>query len=196
MSQQSKLQITKVKCKTSENKIFIGYTRSSDNFTDVRTSDSDEQAAPEFYEKLKALNVHAGFILGFTQEQILSLTPHSVNYSYDKDKRMSAIISCLYETPSGKIININTPLLKCPIDDEEGKSAGFFTAKAVEALWDMELEARKYLDGKRAQVSLFGEEPGASSQENANAEDEEESDDDQLPWDETNGDADGFAASL
>ena len=196
MGQDSKLQITKVRYKESEGKIFNAYIRSSEKFTDVRTSDSDEQAAPEFYAKLQDLTVHAGFILGFTQEQMLSLTPHTVNYSYDKDERMSAIISCLYETPSGKSININTPLLKCPADEAEAKSAGFFTAGAVKALWEMELEARKYLDGKRAQVSLFGEEPGAAINENAYAEDEEESDDEELPWDERNEDADGLAASF
>lgn len=162
MAKKNTIQIAKVKYKESEGKIFIGYTRKSDEFTDIRTSNSDEKAAPEFYEAMKVLRIHAGKILGFTEAQTENLHPHTVNFSYDKEEHMGAIISCVYETPCGKMTNINTPLMKCPVDEVDEQSEAFFDKDTVDALWDLELQARKYLDGQRAQVSLFGEEPGAA----------------------------------
>lgn len=162
MAKQGKIQIAKVKHKESEDKIFIGYTRIANEFTDIRTSNSNEKAAPEFYAAMEALRAHAGRILGFTEAQMDSLRPHAVNFSYDKEERMGAIISCVYETPSGKMTNINTPLMKCPTDEVDAQNPGFFAEDTVKALWDVELQAQKYLDGQRAQISLFGEEPGAS----------------------------------
>lgn len=160
MAKKNAIQIAKVKYKESEGRIFIGYTRKSDEFTDIRTSNSDEKAAPEFYEAMDALQAHAGSILGFTQKQIESLRPHTVTFSYDKKDRMSAVISCVYETPNGKKTNINTPLMQCPVEDVGDMGIQFFAEDTVKALWDLELQARKYLDGKRAQVALFGEESG------------------------------------
>ena len=58
--------------------------------------------------------------------------------------------------------NISTPLMKCPADEVDEQSPEFFTEDTVKALWEMEGQARKYLDGQRAQMSLFGEEPGAA----------------------------------
>ena len=109
MAKSNAIKIAKVKYKENEGKIFIGYTRKSDEFTDIRTSNSDEKAAPEFYEAMGALQEHAGRILGFTEAQTENLHPHTVNFSYDKEEHMGAIISCVYETPSGKMTNINTP---------------------------------------------------------------------------------------
>lgn len=174
MAKKNNIQIAKVKYRESEGKIFIGYTRRADEFTDVRTSNSDEKAAPGFYDAMDALRTHAGEILGFTEAQTESLRPHTVSFSYDKEERMGAVISCVYETPSGKMTNINTPLMKCPADEVDEQSPGFFAEDTVKALWEMEGQARKYLDGQRAQMSLFGEEPGAA--DDADGMDKEELD--------------------
>lgn len=56
-----------------------------------------------------------------------------------------------------------TPLMKCPSDEVEASQAGFFNQEAVDALWAFEQEARKYLDGKRNQISLFGEDTEAET---------------------------------
>lgn len=176
MTKKNNIQIAKVKYRESEGKIFIAYTRKANEFTDVRTSNSDEKAAPEFYEAMEALREHAGRILGFTDGQVACLRPHTVNFSYDKEEHMGAIISCVYETPSGKMTNINTPLMKCPTDEVDAQSPGFFDEDTVKALWEMELQARKYLDGQRAQMSLFGEEPGAADDDAGGADGEYDDD--------------------
>ena len=183
MAKKNAIQIAKVKYKEIEGKIFIGYTRKSDEFTDIRTSNSDEKAAPEFYEAMDALQAHAGSILGFTEQQTESLRPHTVIFSYKQEGAMSAVISCVYETPNGKMTNINTPLMQCPVSEEGMQSPLFFTEDTVKALWDLELQARKYLDGKRAQVALFGEEAGAA--EDALDGDEADAEATELPvWDD------------
>ena len=160
MAKENKIQITKVK--TGDDGIFIGYTRTREKYTDTRTGKSNEPAAPDFYNAMNALRVHAAKILGFTEQQSLRLVPHTVHFSYEIDGRMGASISCNYRTPGDMETNINTPPLKCPRDESEAKTDGCFAEETVKALWALELEARKYLDGKRAQMSLFGEEPGAS----------------------------------
>lgn len=72
---------------------------------------------------------------------------------------MSASISSMFYVPSAdREIVVNTPLMKCPSDEVEASQAGFFNQEAVDALWAFEQEARKYLDGKRNKISLFGEE--------------------------------------
>lgn len=191
MAKKNTIQIAKVKYRESEGKIFIGYTRKADEFTDIRTSNSDEKAAPEFYEAMEALREHAGRILGFTEAQTENLRPHTVNFSYDKEECMGAIISCVYETPSGKPTNINTPLMKCPKDEVDAQNDGFFDEDTVEALWEMECQARKYLDGHRAQMSLFGEELGAADDDAEEAGEDDNSDFEPDAYDK----ADGFAAA-
>lgn len=52
---------------------------------------------------------------------------------------------------------------KLPADEVEASQAGFFNQEAVDALWAFEQEARKYLDGKRNQISLFGEDTEAET---------------------------------
>ena len=188
---KNNIQIAKVKYKESEGKIFIGYTRKADEFTDIRTSNSDEKAAPEFYEAMEALREHAGRILGFTDGQVACLRPHTVKFSYDKEKHIGAIISCVYVTPSGKPTDINTPLMKCPTDEVDAQKDGFFDADTVKALWEMERQARKYLDGHRAQMSLFGEDLGAADDDAEEAGEDDNSDFEPDAYDK----ADGFAAA-
>lgn len=156
MAEESKLLITKVK---HNDNIFIGYTRKSDTHSDVRTSKCNEPPRPELYKAFVKLGKHAAYILGLTETtQILRLTVHTVNFSYEIDGRMGAQMCCIYKCPNGEETNINTPPMKCPQAATELKSNKYFSEDTVNALWELEAEARKYLEGKRAQVSLFGDE--------------------------------------
>lgn len=57
---------------------------------------------------------------------------------------------------------INTPLMRCPCDEQEAEQLGFFNQETVDALWAVEQETRKFLDGKRAQIMLFADEVNES----------------------------------
>ena len=61
---------------------------------------------------------------------------------------------------------VNTPMRKCRMD--ETAPGAFLTPTTAKRLWTLELEARKYLHGKRAQTNLFGgEEENVTQQEQA-----------------------------
>lgn len=193
--EESNLLITKVKADKS---IFIGYTRKTKNHADVRTSKCDEPPRPELHQAFFNLQKHAAHILGFTEAlQILRLKVHTVNFTYEFDGRMGAQMCCTYKCPNGEETNINTPPMKCPQSETEFKSDSYFTEDAVKALWALEAEARKYLEGKRAQTSLFDEENKTSKAEEKAADaDDTEDDADKEDFESDAYDrADGFAAA-
>ena len=106
-------------------------------------------------------------ILGLGALLIKRIKPYAVSFKYAEDKTMSAVISSMFYVPSAdREIVVNTPLMKCPSDEVEASQAGFFNQETVDALWAFEQEARKYLDGKRSQISLFGEDTEAETTAN------------------------------
>lgn len=125
------------------------------------TSVFSDEPAPEFFTALKNLTKPTLNILGLGA---LLIKPYAVSFKYAKDKTMSASISSMFYVPSAdREIVVNTPLMKCPSDEVEASQAGFFNQEMVDALWAFEQEARKYLDGKRNQISLFGEDTEAET---------------------------------
>ena len=194
MEEESKLLITKVK---SNDDIFIGYTKKTKNHADVRTSKCNEPPRPELHQAFFNLQKHAAHILGFTEAlQTLRLKVHTVNFTYEIDGRMGATMCCTYKCPNGEETNINTPPMKCPASESKAKSDKYFTEDAVKALWALEAEARKYLEGKRAQTSLFDEENKTSKSEDkaADADDTEDDADDNNFESDAYDRADGLAA--
>ena len=55
----------------------------------------------------------------------------------------------------GTETDIKTPKTKCPMDEHESGKPGYFSDDAVNALWELQQEALKYLSGHRAQSNLF-----------------------------------------
>ena len=158
--------IKKIKYLESADKIVIEYERRyKDKNPSYHISTFSEKAAPEFYEALEKLIKPACNILGLGALFLKRLKPHTVSYKYSEDGTMSAAISCLLYSPrADKDNNINVPLMRCPADETEAGQAGFFTQEEVDALWKLETEARKYLDGKRNQIQLWSEEAKADAQ--------------------------------
>ena len=100
---------------------------------------------------------------------------------------MGAIISSKFILPdAGTSIVLNTPMRKyMPGEDIEG---AFLTEKAANALWDVEQETRKYIAGKRAQVSLFGDNGETVPDDYTGVEDDEEpEDEEEAPTEEKHG---------
>ena len=86
---------------------------------------------------------------------------------------------CTYKCPNGEETNINTPPMKCPQSATELNNNKYFTEDAVRDLWALEAEARKYLEGKRAQISLFDDETKANEDKNATADTDDLDEDDE-----------------
>lgn len=157
------IRIKKVKHMDSVGKIIIEYERLRDEHCDLVTLASDEEAAPEFYDAFDCLTGPVLNILEIEENKLKStvplldrITPYGVTFHYDKNDVMGAVISVKFSLPeAGSEVVINTPMRKCKPDEQTEGS--FFTESMAKFLWGLEGEARKYVSGKRAQMSLFGE---------------------------------------
>lgn len=152
---KSSLKIKSVKVMEAVEKIKIVYIDTSNNKYDELTGIFSDKAAPEFYNAMGKLNAIAAGICKFDNEYAKRLHVYGATYKYNKDSEMSAMLHCKMELPdTDQSLVFNTPMRKCaPDDTTEGI---YFSDTAVEALWQLELETRKYISGKRAQISLFG----------------------------------------
>ena len=149
----SNTTIKKIKIIESTGKIEIDCIRRGEHGEDEVKGLFAEQAAPEFYEAMKAITVPGANILE-APELAARLVPFAVTYHYDKDDTMGAIITMKLKLPESKTETvINTPMRKCAKSDNAVGT--FFTPMTEKRLWALEAEARKYLCGKRAQTSLF-----------------------------------------
>lgn len=162
----SNTTIKKIKIIESTGKIEIDCIRRGEQGEDEVKGLYAEQAAPEFYEAMKALTLPGANILE-APELAARPVPFAVTYHYDKDDTMGAIISSRLLLPGSKGETVvNTPMRKCRPD--ETAPGVFLTPTAAKRLWTLELEARKYLQGKRAQTNLFGgEEENVTQHEQA-----------------------------
>ena len=170
------LRIKKVKVIESTGKIKIDYQMVHDESQDEMSGIFPEEAAPEFYTALERLITPAVNILEMQSLKYAAtrIKPYGVTFKYSKDGTMGAIINCKLSLPeAGTEVVINTPMRKCAPDDNEETAGQYFTESAAKYLWQLEAETRKYLSGKRNQVSLFGEngEPLEADQQQDEADD-------------------------
>lgn len=170
------LRIKKVKVIESTGKIKIDYQMVHDESQDEMSGVFPEEAAPEFYTAFERLIIPAVNILEMKSLKYAdaSIKPYGVTFNYSKDGTMGAIINCKLLLPeAGTEVVINTPMRKCAPDDSEEAPGKYFTESAAKYLWQLESETRKYLSGKRNQVSLFGEngEPLEADQQQDEADD-------------------------
>ena len=175
----NKMIIKKVKVISDGSRkcIKVEYSLNREETADELTGLYREEAAPEFYAAFEALKEHVEEILEIYDKHLGDrIEPYGVTFHYSKDGTMGAIISSKFILPdAGTSIVLNTPMRKCmPGEDIEG---AFLTEKAANALWDVEQETRKYIAGKRAQVSLFGDNGEIAPDEYTRADGEEESED-------------------
>lgn len=113
----SNTTIKKIKIIESTGKIEIDCIRRGEQGEDEVKGLFAEQAAPEFYEAMKALTVPGANILE-APELAARLVPFAVTYHYDKDDTMGAIITMKLKLPESKAETvINTPMRKCAKSD-------------------------------------------------------------------------------
>ena len=160
------LKIKSVKVMEATEKIKVVYKDTSNNKDDELTGIYSDKASPEFYSTMEKLNAIAAGICQFTDEYAKRLRVYGVTYHYSKDGTMGAMLHCKMELPdTEQELVFNTPMRKCAPDDiTEGL---YLSDTAAKALWDMETEIRKYISGKRAQISLFGDNGEAMEEEPA-----------------------------
>jgi hypothetical protein len=171
---KSSIKVKKIKYSEGAGKISIDYSRIRDEHYDELSLLSDEAAAPEFYAALEALILPVCSILEFDSAKFKQrIKPYGITFHYNKDDAMSAIISVKLEMPeTGMQVAINTPMLKSYEDMEEAGPC--LSETATKLIWKAEIEARKYIAGKRAQTTLFDETGNVAEAAPSNEEDTSE----------------------
>lgn len=158
------IQIDRVKYFEKDGKIDIAYKKKEDNNDVVFIATFREQVSPGFYDALHNLAPSVCQILELPVSEQPKLVPYGVSFKYANDGAMSAVISAKLLLPAkDTCVSINTPRMKCPQDEVDAQESTALTKDTVQALWNVESEAQKYLRGDRAQMKLFGDngEPNA-----------------------------------
>ena len=169
---KNKIMVNKVKYQKVENKILAEYLIQRNGQFDAVKLLSSEEAAPEFYNALDTLIPSVCEILELPRDLFEDrITPLAVAFKYDAAGNMGAIItSVLYLPETKEEVAVNTPLHWCR-KNAEGAHVSF-TDGTEERLRELESEARRYISGQRAQMSLFGvateTEKGTSDDDAAN----------------------------
>lgn len=158
------IRIKKVKIAEKVNKIIMTYERYVNDQYDEYTFNSSEMAAPEFYDSFKNLSEHATALCEFPAGFKDRVNVYGISFSYSGESdvmgaTMSMKVNLEY---SNTDLIINTPHKKsAPDGEEEFNETMYLSEQCVKALWAVEQEARKYIDGKRAQASLFNPDTAA-----------------------------------
>lgn len=159
-------QILKIKNKKVDGRanIFISWQErtSAEKSWDDYTLRCDEMARPEFYKALEALKEHVTQICELPDEYEGRMTPSGVSFSYDKDggNIWSAVITAQMKLDYNPApLNIVTPYKSNAVPENCDEDYAL-SLECQMALKILETEAFAYINGDRAQGSLFDDDKG------------------------------------
>lgn len=158
MAEKCTVRIRKIKLASKTEKIIMAYERLVKDQWDDHSFTSSQEAAPEFYDAFKAITEHVAVLCELPQEYIKRLEVYGVNYRYSgEDAVMGATMTAKMELEfSNTPLILNTPFKKSDNGGDFDEKQ-YLTEECVNALWELERQARLYIDGHRAQISLFAE---------------------------------------
>ena len=151
------MRIKKVKI-TKYNQISIVYEDGPDNFDEYSLT-CREQARPEFYAAMEALAEHVIDMCELPESYLDRITVRGVSYSYGGEAEvMGAVISASMKLENSyQPLNLTTPHKasamynpETPDDDMQ-----LLTGDCIDALETLQAECISYIEGDRAQGSLF-----------------------------------------
>ena len=153
------IRICKVKT-TKEGKTAIEYQRTTGTDWDDFSLKCSDKPRPEFFAALDALREHVIDMCELPEELIERIAVKGVSFSYggEGETMGATIIAENKLIKSNGAVNINTP--HRPSEPYGDTPKGilpdrmFLAPDCVSALKDLEKEARKYIDGDRAQGRL------------------------------------------
>ena len=145
----SEIVIKKVKVIPKQGKIQIAYFLNGDDMSGMFT----EPAAPELYDCFKELREAVLEMLELPEIMRERITPFGVSYGHGNDVTRASIAARLVCPISETETVVNTPTRKVSAEYEDG-----LELSTCQTLTQLEDEARKYLQGQRAQMNLFNAE--------------------------------------
>ncbi len=146
------------KVKLEANKIRIEYlvpVQNADNPDDDEHSFlCAQRARPSFYDALESLTPFVAEICEQSKDWAGTLEVKGVSFSYSNDIMGACITALKTLEKSNSPLVINTPHKPSEPYSESGDEAMCLSDDATAALWHLQDEARAYLDGHRAQLSM------------------------------------------
>ena len=119
-----------------------------------------DRARPEFYDLLQALRRHVAQIceLPTKPSDIARMEVRGISLSWTNDI-MGVVITALKELKrSNSPLVINTPHMPVEPYSDDGDPTKCLDRHCVEGVENLISEARRYLEGDRAQIDIFQEE--------------------------------------
>lgn len=156
------MRIRKVKI-TKENKVSMVYEKQTRNGGwDEYSLTCSEEARPEFYQSIEKLAPHVIEMCELPKAYLERIKVRGVSFSWsgEKERVMGATISAAMELKdSHPNLNINTPhkaeaMYNENTPDDEKQ---LLSSDCVDVLEYLQTECRAYINGERAQASIFKE---------------------------------------
>ena len=153
------MRIKKAKV-TNERKVLINYEKQSKNgLWDEYSMTCSEQARPGFYGALDTLKIHVIEMCELPEDYLDRIKVKGVSFSYSGERDvMGATISAQMELKdSYPDLNINTPHKASEMYNEgnEPDDKQLLSDDCLDALEHLQAECEAYINGERAQTSLF-----------------------------------------
>lgn len=154
------MRIKKVKI-TSEKKIAMVYEQQSKNgFWDEYSFTCSEDARPEFYKAIEKLAEHVIDMCELPDNYLPKIKARGVSYSYGGEAEvMGATISAQMELENSyQNLNINTPYKASDsYNDNPPDEMQILSNECIRDLENLQEECMAYINGDRAQTSMFKE---------------------------------------
>lgn len=142
----------------TKSSIKICYDRVRNGRAETYTMVSTEKPRPELYKSMKELAAPvAGLLEIETKNLNHRIRPYQVKFEYNSNDQMSAVIESEFFCPLASAhVTIKTPKKREPIDPEKDTQEDmFFVPYTVDCLRTVQAEAIRFIDGERAQTTLF-----------------------------------------
>lgn len=144
-------RITKVKLVEKSQRIQIEYDQRNQSAWDQYAITCKDPARPEFYEALKELVEHVVEMCELPDDYASRIEVRGVSFSYSNDVMGATITAIMSLTYSAQPLNLNTPYKT----EESESTLQQLTYACRHDLGVLQQECKLYIDGERAQGSLF-----------------------------------------
>lgn len=153
-----RIRFTKIKYNPEKGGVYIAYQKGK-NFEDEYTVRCTEKPRPEFIKSMAALAEYVVLICELPSEYVKRIDVKSVslNYGGPDETKGATITASMMLKNSNAPLNINTPnkAFEMYNSDADPDEKVLMPVECIDAIEELESEARKYIAGHRAQGNLF-----------------------------------------
>lgn len=145
---------------TQNAKIIVDYEEVSESgYTRKHRCWDDEEAAPSFYDAIKALSVHATILCELPESYAKRIAVKAVKYTYKGDDeimgaKMLIGMDLFHSEGAVSCWTPHKPSIPYEENAKEPYGDKALSEACVKALWELVRQAQLYIKGERAQIAL------------------------------------------